>query len=154
MRRFKFALDGLLQLRRAEEQDAQRQLQRAQAHLQQAEATLQAVVAEHADAVATLRHLLNGNAPADEVLLAVRRLDAVARRRSAAERQVAEAQAEVERCLSHYRACRQRRELLEELRQRAWRQWLAEVLREQQGQADERALRDFAVAREAEREGQ
>jgi flagellar biosynthesis chaperone FliJ len=55
------------------------------------------------------------------------------------------AQQEVDEQLRAYQECRRRRELLEDLRQKAWRQWLAEFLREEQSNADDRALRDFAV---------
>ncbi|GBC98994.1 hypothetical protein HRbin17_01515 [bacterium HR17] len=146
MRRFRFALDGVLQVRRVEEQQAERQLQLAQARLRQAEEALTTIAEEHATAVTTLRQLLAEDADAHQILLAVRRLDVLEQRRALAQQQVAAAEAEVERRLQAYRECRQRRELLEELRQKAWRQWLTDALRAQQVQADERAMRDFAVA--------
>jgi flagellar biosynthesis chaperone FliJ len=97
-------------------------------------------------AISNLRALLSDNAEADRLLVAVRHLDRAEQKRLTAEQRVAFAQAEVSRCLNEYRECRRRRELLEELKEKAWRQWLMNLLNEEQKAADERALRDYALA--------
>ncbi len=146
MRRFKFPLEGLLKVRQMEEAQAERALQEAQRQLLEAEE--KHLEAERAvrDAVAVLRASLAQNADLEQLLVAVRHLDRAEQQRIAAEQQVALAQAQVNRCLNEYRECHRRRELLEELREKAWRQWLEEFLRGEQKAADERALRDYALA--------
>lgn len=146
MKKFRFPLDGLLKVRRTEEAQAERALQQAQQRLWEAERELQSAENAVREAIASLRELLSENAEAERLLIAVRHLDKAEQKRLDAEHQVALAQAEVSRCLNEYRECRRRRELLEELRQKAWRQWLMEFLREEQKSADERALRDYALS--------
>ncbi|MCX7643145.1 MAG: flagellar FliJ family protein [Armatimonadetes bacterium] len=146
MRKFRFPLDGVLKLRRSEEAQAERALQEAQKRLWEAEMELQSAENDVRKAVENLRALLSENAGADRLLIAVRHLDWAEQRRLNAEQRVSLAQAEVSRCLNEYRECRRRRELLEELRQKAWRQWLMEFIREEQKSADERALRDYALS--------
>ncbi len=146
MRKFRFPLDGLLKIRKMEEAQAERSLQLAQQRLWEAEEKLKKAEADVKAAISDLRSLLSNDAEAEQLLVAVRHLERVERKRLDAEQQVARAQAEVSKCLNEYRECRRRRELLEELRQKAWRQWLMEFLREEQKVADERALRDYALA--------
>jgi flagellar FliJ protein len=146
MQKFRFPLDGLLKVRKTEEAQAERALQQAQQRLWEAEKELKSAESAVREAVANLRALLSENAEADRLLVAIRHLDCAERKRLSAEQKVALAQAEVSRCLSEYRECRRRRELLEELRQKAWRQWLMEFVREEQKSADERALRDYALS--------
>ncbi|MFA0750237.1 MAG: hypothetical protein SLRJCFUN_000640 [Candidatus Fervidibacter sp.] len=146
MRRFRFPLEDLLKVRRVEEQQAERQLRQAQARLREREHALAQLIDQQQAAMRQLRQLLAEQTPPEDLLLAVQRLDLLGRQRRLAEAQVAQAQQEVNAKLVAYRECRRRRELLEDLREKAWRQWLAEFLREEQAHADERALRDFAVA--------
>ncbi|MFA0783147.1 flagellar FliJ family protein [Fervidibacter sacchari] len=146
MKKFRFPLDGLLKVRKMEEAQAERALQQAQQRLWEAERNLREAEAAVKAAISNLRALLSDNSEADRLLVAVRHLDRAEQQRIAAEQQVAFAQAEVSRCLNEYRECRRRRELLEELRERAWRQWLMNFLNEEQKAADERALRDYALA--------
>lgn len=146
MRRFRFPLEDLLKVRRVEEQQAERQLQQAQARLREREDALAQLIDQQQAAMRQLRQLLANHISPEEILLAVRRLDLLERQRVIAEAEVARAQQEVDEKLNAYRECRRRRELLEDLREKAWRQWLAEFLREEQANADERALRDFTVA--------
>ena len=146
MQKFRFPLDGLLKIRKMEEAQAEKALQQAQQRLWEAERNLMEAEAAVKAAIADLRSLLSGNAEADQLLVAVRHLDRAEQRRIIAEQRVAFAQAEVSRCLNEYKECRRRRELLEELRERTWRQWLMNFLREEQKTADERALRDYALS--------
>jgi len=146
MKKFRFPLDGLLKVRKMEEAQAERALQQAQQRLWEAERNLREAEAAVRAAVSNLRALLSDNAEADQLLVAVRHLDRAEQQRLVAEQRVTFAQAEVSRCLNEYRECRRRRELLEELRERAWRQWLMNFLNEEQKAADERALRDYALA--------
>ncbi|MCS7186424.1 MAG: flagellar FliJ family protein [Armatimonadetes bacterium] len=146
MRKFHFPLDGLLKIRKTEEAQAERALQQAQQRLWEAEKELEKAESAVQEAIANLRALLSENTEADRLLVAVRHLDRAEQRRLSAEHQVSIAQAEVSRRLNEYRECRRRRELLEELRQKAWRQWLMEFIREEQKSADERALRDYALS--------
>jgi len=146
MKKFRFPLDGLLKVRKMEEAQAERALQQAQQRLWEAERKLREAEAAVRAAVSNLRALLSDNAEADQLLVAVRHLDRAEQQRLVAEQRVTFAQAEVSRCLNEYRECRRRRELLEELRERAWRQWLMNFLNEEQKAADERALRDYALA--------
>lgn len=146
MRKFRFPLDSLLKVRQMEEAQAERALQQAQQRLWEAERELQDAENAVREAVSELRVLLNENANADRLLVAVRHLDRAEQRRLDAQKQVSQAQAEVNRCLNEYRECRRRRELLEELRQKALRQWLLQFISEEQKAADERALRDYALA--------
>lgn len=146
MQKFRFPLDGLLKVRKTEEAQAERALQQAQQRLWEAERELQNAENAVQEAIANLRSLLSDNAEADHLLVAVRHLDRAEQKRLDAKQRVTLAQLEVSRCLNEYRECRRRRELLEELRQKAWRQWLAEFIREEQKSADERALRDYALS--------
>lgn len=146
MQKFRFPLDGLLKVRKTEEAQAERALQLAQQQLWEAERELQSAEDAVREAIANLRALLSESAAVDQLLVAVQHLDQAERRKLSAEQKVALAQDEVSRRLSEYRECRRRRELLEELRQKAWRQWLMEFLREEQKSADERALRDHALS--------
>ncbi len=146
MRRFRFPLDGLLKVRRVEEQQAERQLKQAQERLREREDTLTQLIDQQQVAMGQLRQLLADHVSPEEILLAVRRLDLLERQRMVAEAEVVQAQQEVDEKLNAYRECRRRRELLEDLREKAWKEWLVEFLREDQANADERALRDFAVA--------
>lgn len=146
MQKFRFPLDGLLKVRKTEEAQAERSLQQAQQRLWEAERELQNAENAVQEAIANLRSLLSDNAEADRLLVAVRHLDRAERKRLDAKQRVTLAQLEVSRCLNEYRECRRRRELLEELRQKAWRQWLTEFIREEQKTADERALRDYALS--------
>ena len=145
MKRFRFPLDGLLKVRKMEEAQAERALQQAQQRLWEAERNLREAEAAVRAAISNLRALLSDNAEADQLLVAIRHLDRAEQQRLVAEQRVAFAQAEVSRCLNEYRESRRRRELLEELRERAWRQWLMNFLNEEQKAADERALRDYAL---------
>jgi flagellar FliJ protein len=146
MKKFRFPLEGLLKVRKMEEAQAERALQQAQQRLWEAERNLMEAEEAVKAAISDLRALLSDNAEADQLLVAVRHLDRAEQKRIVAEQRVALAQAEVSRCLNEYRECRRRRELLEELRERAWRQWLMNLLNEEQKAADERALRDYALA--------
>lgn len=146
MQKFRFPLGGLLKIRKVEEAQAERALQQAQQRLWEAERNLREAEAAVKAAISDLRALLSDKAEADQLLIAVRHLDRAERQRLASEQRVDFAQAEVYRCLNEYRECRQRRELLEELRERAWQQWLMNFLREEQKAADERALRDYAFS--------
>jgi flagellar FliJ protein len=146
MKKFRFPLDGLLKVRKMEEAQAERALQQAQQRLWEAERNLREAEEAVKAAISNLRALLSDNAEADQLLVAVRHLDRAEQKRLTAEQRVAFAQAEVSRCLNEYHECRRRRELLEELRERAWRQWLMNLLNEEQKAADERALRDYALA--------
>ena len=146
MKKFRFPLDGLLKVRKMEEAQAERALQQAQQRLWEAEKNLREAESAVKAAISNLRSLLSDNAEADQLLVAVRHLDRAEQRRLVAEQRVALAQAEVSRRLNEYNECRRRRELLEELRERAWRQWLMNFLNEEQKAADERALRDYALA--------
>ena len=146
MKKFRFPLDGLLKVRKMEEAQAERALQQAQQRLWEAERNLREAEAAVRAAISNLRALLSDNAESDQLLVAVRHLDRAEQQRLVAEQRVAFAQAEVSRCLNEYRECRRRRELLEELRERAWRQWLMNFLNEEQKAADERVLRDYALA--------
>lgn len=146
MKKFQFPLDGLLKVRQMEEAQAERELQQAQRRLWEAERELQSAEEIVRNAISTLRSLLNEGKSAEQLLLAVRHLDRAEQKRLEAQNQVNVARAKVSRCLNEYRECRRRRELLEELRQKAWRQWLLELNREEQKLADERALRDYALS--------
>lgn len=145
MKKFKFPLDGLLKIRQMEEAQAERELQKAQKKLWEAERELQSAEEDVLKAISALRALLNDNSDANQLLLAVQHLDRTERKRLNAQNQVNLAQLEVSHRLNEYRECRRRRELLEELRQKAWRQWLSELIHEEQKAADERALRDYAL---------
>jgi flagellar FliJ protein len=145
MRRFRFPLDDVLTVRRVEERQAERRLRQAQERLRQREDALAQLITQQQETMKGLRQLLADNASCEDILLTVRRLEALERQRTAAEAEVRLAQQEVDEQLRAYQECRRRRELLEDLRQKAWRQWLAEFLREEQSNADDRALRDFAV---------
>ena len=146
MRRFRFPLEDLLKVRRVEEQQAERQLQQAQARLREREDVLAQLIDQQQVAMRQLRQSLADHVSPEEILLAVWRLELLERQRMIAEAEVVRAQQEVDEKLNAYRECRRRRELLEDLREKAWRQWSAEFLREEQANADERALRDFTVA--------
>jgi flagellar FliJ protein len=146
MKKFRFPLDGLLKVRKMEEAQAEKALQQAQQRLWEAERNLMEAEAAVRAAISDLRALLSDSAEADQLLVAVRHLDRAEQKRIVAEQRVALAQAEVSRCLNEYRECRRRRELLEELKEKAWRQWFMNFLREEQKAADERALRDYALA--------
>lgn len=146
MKKFHFPLNGLLKIRQIEEAQAERALQQAQQRLWEAERELQEAEVSVREAISTLRTLLSEGAEVDRLLVAVRHLDKSEQKRLSAERKVSSAQTEVNRCLNEYRECKRRRELLEELKERAWRQWLMDFLREEQKTADERALRDHALS--------
>lgn len=146
MRKFRFPLDSLLKVRQMEEAQAEKALHQAQQRLWEAEKELQKAEDDAREAVSKLRSLLNENTDANQLLVAVRHLDRAEQKRLEAQKIVNIAQLEFSRCLNEYRECRRRRELLEELRQKAWRQWLLEINREGQKSADERALRDYAFA--------
>jgi flagellar FliJ protein len=146
MKKFRFPLDGLLKVRKMEEAQAEKALQQAQQRLWEAERNLMEAEAAVRAAISDLRALLSDSAEADQLLVAVRHLDRAEQKRIVAEQRVALAQAEVSRCLNEYRECRRRRELLEELKEKAWRQWFMNLLNEEQKAADERALRDYAFA--------
>jgi flagellar FliJ protein len=117
MKKFRFPLDGLLKVRKMEEAQAERALQQAQQRLWEAERNLREAEAAVRAAVSNLRALLSDNAEADQLLVAVRHLDRAEQQRLVAEQRVTFAQAEVSRCLN-----------------------------EEQKAADERALRDYALA--------
>lgn len=152
MRRFRFPLDGLLKVRRIEEQEAEQQLRQAQERLQAAETVLAQALAAESEALGVWRQLLGREASAGELLLAAQHLSVLERRRHFAEQKVKEAQDRVLDCLEAYRDRRRQRELVEELRKKEWQRWLMEWSRSEQIAADERALRDFAVAQmESER---
>ncbi|MCS7263427.1 MAG: flagellar FliJ family protein [Armatimonadetes bacterium] len=146
MQKFRFPLESLLKVRKIEEAQAEKNLHQAQRKLWEAERELQESEKCVQKAISTLRSLLNDNSSADQILLAVRHLDRAEQKRLEAQRKVSLAQSELSRCLNEYRECRRRRELLEELRQKAWRQWLMDLTKEEQKSADERALRDYALA--------
>ncbi len=146
MQKFRFPLEGLLKVRRMEEAQAEQALHEAQQRLWQAEEEHRAATAAVQEAIATLRSLLDRSVEVDQLLIAVRHLDRAEQQRLAAEQRLSLAQSEVSKCLNEYLECRRRRELLEELREKAWRQWLMEFLREEQKAADERALRDYSFA--------
>ncbi len=163
MRKFRFSLDGLLKVSRLKEKQAERALQEGKRRLWKAEEDLRQAETAAKEAMTALRKCLKQKAEGKEakertgflgwrreelLFVAVRHLDEEKRRWRLAKQQVAAAQAEVAKRLHEYRECRRQRELLEELREKAFRQWLAEFLREEQRTADERVLRDYALTKE------
>lgn len=154
MKKFQFPLDGLLKIRKMEESQAERALRQAQQRLWEAERILQEAEAVLKKAISELRNFLSGQEEqgaegidVDQLLVIVRHISRAERQRLDAEQLVASAQAEVSRCLNEYRECRRRREILEELREKAWQRWLMDFIREEQKAIDERALRDYALSK-------
>jgi len=156
MRKFRFPLTGLLKVKRLKEKQAERALQEEKRHLWKAEKDLRQAETAVREAMAALRKGLRqwtetGWGGGELLFVAVRHLDEEKRRERMAKQRVAEAKAEVAKRLSEYRECRRQRKLLEELREKAFRQWLAEFLREEQRTADERVLRDYALTKRSVR---
>ncbi len=152
MKRFQFALEGLMRVRRIEEERKLVAMQQVRTALAAIDSDLRAIADEHGVQVDGIRALMDRGILSEELLTRRRYLNLLNRRRVERERE----RAEMERALGDAQraleAAARARQVVERLKERRRAEHAAELARAETKELDEHGRRSFHVAA-AERGG-
>ncbi|MBI4563651.1 MAG: flagellar export protein FliJ [Planctomycetes bacterium] len=139
--RFRFRLERLLDVRRAQERVAVRELDRARREMMESRERLDALILQERREVDQCRRWLGGAVEAARLRLAERYLDSLRRRISSARTGHRDLEALAERWRIHRTEAAARVRVLERLRERRRNEWRVETERRERRALDEAAAR-------------